>query len=765
MRHAWRRLLIGGLPVVLAAPWLGEAGEQLAYALVAAAAVVAVVAGVRAYRPARPWSWWLLAAGPAAGGLSCLVWGIGFLAGADLTDVPVLTIVYLAMYLFFAAGIVAVTPAGQGSALSGLAEAGIAACTAAVVVWVFLLDPFVNDRGGWASGGEIVVYPLVDLLVLAAAVRLVVSAGVRTRSHTFLLLAAAALVSADVVYFLSVVAGGSWSGTGVSVAGWLLFHLLTGAAAVHPSMADAPGSRRSSAGRWTTGVYLVVVLVGPAITAYAFLKDLREGEFDAGDIVVPLTATAIIAVLLVIRLSHAGALVARRATELQVALEEQAALQRRMSHLALHDALTGLPNRLSLEQRIDAAVRDGEPATLLMLDLDGFKHVNDSFGHPVGDALLSGVASRLRTSLDERVLVARLGGDEFAVLLTEDDQSGVTESCGTVLDALRRPVEVRDHRLYVTASIGVRRLDPGATASEALSDADMALHAAKAAGKDRAVSYDTRLRDQQQTRIAVVERLRGALGTDEFAVHYQPILSFGTGGFDAVEALVRWRPPGEAPIFPDSFIPAAEDSGLIVRLGEWVLRRACRDAAVWHERHGTKVTVNVSPRQLREPDFAAKVARALRDTGLPAPALILEITEGVLVSTGDHASQSLAHLTELRAAGVGVAVDDFGTGYSSLAYLRDLPIDILKIDKSFLPVGEDAEAGQRTALVRTIVGMAHDLGLTTVAEGVETPEQAALLISLGCDKGQGYLYARPAPAAETDQLLSVLPAARLRTFS
>jgi EAL domain-containing protein (putative c-di-GMP-specific phosphodiesterase class I) len=308
--------------------------------------------------------------------------------------------------------------------------------------------------------------------------------------------------------------------------------------------------------------------------------------------------------------------------------------------------------------------------------------------------------------------------------------------------------------LHVSASIGVRAADGPADAVHLLGDADLAMYAAKAAGKDCAVWYEPALRDCQVARIRLVEQLRLAVDAGEFAVFYQPIVDLGTSETVAVEALVRWLPPGQPMIGPDRFIPAAEDSGLIVALGEWVLRQACRDAAGWHRQHGTAVTVNVSPRQLMEPDYAATVNRALRDSGLPPTALILEITEGMLVGAANRDDRTIAQLTALRRQGVRVAVDDFGTGYSSLAYLRDLPIDILKIDRSFLPADGSGAADRQLSFVRTIVDLAHNLRLAAVAEGVETPAQVAVLRELGCDKGQGYHFGRPSGAAETTEVLA-----------
>jgi EAL domain-containing protein (putative c-di-GMP-specific phosphodiesterase class I) len=281
----------------------------------------------------------------------------------------------------------------------------------------------------------------------------------------------------------------------------------------------------------------------------------------------------------------------------------------------------------------------------------------------------------------------------------------------------------------------------------------MALHAAKAAGRDQITAYDRELSERKLAAARTVDRLRGAIGRDELLVHYQPLVRLADERMVGVEALLRWQPAGETMVMPDWFIPQAEDSGLIVPIGAWVLREACRTAAGWHRQHGSVVSVNVSPRQLREPDFGVQVLDALRAAALPAAALILEITEGVLVASGTVTEQAIRHLSMLREQGVRVAIDDFGTGYSSLAYLRDLPIDHIKIDKSFMPPPGAADPATRT-IVKAVIDLAAGLGLGAIAEGVETAEQVGLLRELGCERAQGYYFARPVPAPEAARLLA-----------
>jgi EAL domain-containing protein (putative c-di-GMP-specific phosphodiesterase class I) len=301
--------------------------------------------------------------------------------------------------------------------------------------------------------------------------------------------------------------------------------------------------------------------------------------------------------------------------------------------------------------------------------------------------------------------------------------------------------------------VGLRLLEAGASADDLVRDADLALYAAKALGKDQVVEFSPRLREERIEGSRTIERLRSALADEDLEVWYQPIVALPGGRPAAVEALLRWRSSDGPAVPPDRFIPAAEASGLIVPLGEWAVRQACRDVAAWHREYGTVLSVNVSPLQLREPGFAALVRDGLAEAGLPASALMLEITEGVLMGRGGRADIGIAQLTELRAEGVRIALDDFGTGYSSLAYLRDLPIDALKIDRSFLP-SDSADAAQRTPLVRAIVELATALGLSTIAEGVENECQAEQLRELGCQWAQGNRFGAAVAAPEVRALLA-----------
>jgi diguanylate cyclase (GGDEF)-like protein len=420
-------------------------------------------------------------------------------------------------------------------------------------------------------------------------------------------------------------------------------------------------------------------------------------------------------------------------------------------HQATHDQLTGLPNRSLVQDRLGQAlvrtVRTDRPTTVFFVDLDRFKLVNDFLGHPTGDRVLIEIGERIRRCIRPTDTVGRLSGDEFVVLCEDLEPAEAEAVASRIAQAVARPLTIDDRDTRVTASIGIARADGSMSAEHVLGDADMALYRAKERGRARIEHYDEALRARMARRLRTEQSLRAALAEGQLALHYQPTVWSPTGAVVGMEALLRWNHPDWGLVAPSEFVAIAEETGLIVPIGSWVLEQACLDARRWQatrpELAEVSLSVNLSARQLVDPALVPTVTRALDQSGLPPDQLWLELTESALM---DDAGATIETLDELRAAGVRFAVDDFGTGYSSLSYLRRFPVDALKIDRSFVH-GVDRRS-EDAAIVRAILLLAEALGLTPVAEGVETAEQAQALTELGCRIYQGFFYARPAPLAE-----------------
>jgi len=425
----------------------------------------------------------------------------------------------------------------------------------------------------------------------------------------------------------------------------------------------------------------------------------------------------------------------------------------RADEMARHDLLTGLPNRLLLRERLKEALgrleRTGEACAVLLIDLDRFKPVNDTLGHPMGDALLKKVADRLRSTVRPTDTVARIGGDEFVIL-----QTGVREASDTqalarrIVDLIGRTYMVDGHLLTIGASVGVALApNDGAEAETLLKNADLALYRAKLDGRATYRFFEQEMDARMQVRRRLELDMRQALARREFHLHYQPQMQLDGNRVVGCEALIRWQHPTRGMVSPLDFIPLAEEIGLIVPIGEWVMRQACRDAVTWPA--PISVAVNVSPAQFKSERLVEMVMSALAASGLPATRLEVEITEGVLLQENDKTLQTLHRLREL---GVRVSMDDFGTGYSSLSYLRSFPFDKIKIDRSFVSDLSGKRDGE--AIIRAIAGLGKSLGMTTVAEGVETADQMARIRAEGCTDVQGYLISKPVPAAEVLTFLS-----------
>jgi diguanylate cyclase (GGDEF)-like protein/PAS domain S-box-containing protein len=434
-------------------------------------------------------------------------------------------------------------------------------------------------------------------------------------------------------------------------------------------------------------------------------------------------------------------------------------LNDKLAHQAQHDALTGLPNRLLFQDRLGQALaqarRNHQEVAVIYMDLDRFKHINDTLGHSAGDALLCQAAARLDSCVRRSDTLARLGGDEFCVVLAElDDPRDAMRAAKNIVEAMRLPFNVEGRELFVTISLGISLFpDDGEDGETLMVNADVAMYRAKELGRDNFQWFAADMNVMARERMELEWHLRYAMQLGQLSLLYQPQCD-AQGEVQAFEALMRWRHPTLGEVSPSRFIPLAEDSGLIVSMGEWALRKACEQAVAWRQsgHPSLRISVNVSALQFNRVDWVDTVRRTLQDTGLAPEALELEITESLLL---ESARETSAHLFELRRLGVGVAIDDFGTGYSSLSYLHKLPITTLKVDQSFVrEIGQGpAEGREEAPIIRTIIALAHNLGMSVVAEGVETEAQRELLVRLGCEGMQGFLLHRPLSVEQASALL------------
>jgi diguanylate cyclase (GGDEF)-like protein len=590
-------------------------------------------------------------------------------------------------------------------------------------------------------------YSVASVVTLAGVVLVAARARGRWLVPVLLLCAGLAVRAVGRVTMVGLLIRGHYDAGGPLDLFWPVGFLLMAAAAVCPPAAAAGAVRLASpAERGTRARVLLPYLpVAVALIAAAVAgPGLRGPGLVLGSV-------AVIVLLL--------------ARQVLTALDN-AAFAAEETRMAYSDPLTGLGNRALLAAEVARAQRvargGGGRLSLLLLDLDGFKAVNDSLGHEAGDRLLIRLAQRLVATVGPDDVVARLGGDEFAVLVEASAPGAGLRTARRLLDALGAPVEFSGRTVRVTVSIGVVEQvggDPG----DVLRDADVAMYAAKSAGKACVRQFEPAMRRAVVAKAELEADLRHALDRGEFSLRFQPVVDLDSREVRGAEALVRWQHPRRGLLAPAAFVPLAEEIGLVGELDGWVLEEACLTAAGWQAlKPGVTVSVNVTADRFASTDLVGAVADALADTGLPPHCLTLELTETALVA---DAEATISRLTALGALGVQVAIDDFGTGYSSLAYLHRLPASILKIDKSFVEgLGTNAES---TALVRVIMGLAETFGLRTVAEGVESESQRALLRALGCTTAQGYLFAPPLPADELAALLAGpsrgVGAARLRT--
>jgi diguanylate cyclase len=748
-RPYWLVVLLIGGGVALIGPALPVAPWLVVNTALHALCLAIMVAGLRRHRSSARAAWRLVIIGRVVWAATGAYWNLSFLLYGHAPYPSSLALGFFIQYPLITAGLLMIANRRDARRTThALIDAAIITGGLSVLLWTFAVEPFVHlDRLGAVQLTTGSAFTICDLLVLAALVRLAILSGRPDLGTGLLSASVVALLGADVVFCTTnlAVQGSGFVAPPVPNLLWQLSAVLAAAAALHPA-ARRPDPRRrvprdGLVARWQLAAFVLLALLVPAVPVAVAALDGRSASSAPERYLVPAAIATVVSVLLVVRLGMVVQVADRRAVELQRSLGQRDALERELHHRAMHDPLTGLANRTLLVERLDRATPG---LSMLLLDLDGFKDVNDTLGHPAGDELLIEVSRRLRAALPAAELLARLGGDEFAVLWhTEGDD----DTPHRVLACLRPVYQIAGRDVHVTGSVGLLTLEDQVTSADALRDADLALYAAKDAGKDQIARFTLDLRVARDRHSELTAGLRRAVARDELAVHYQPVVRLADGQVTAVEALLRWTPP-DGPVPPTTFIPVAEATGLIIPIGWWVLRRACLEARRWFVEHGICVTVNVSGHQLREADFVDTVLAVLAQTGLPGRALVLELTETTLITA------SVGELDKLREHGVRVAIDDFGTGYSSLSYLVQLPVDILKIDRAFTgPPGQPA--AHHWAFTRAILELAESLKLDTIAEGVETTEQAATLRALDCPYAQGYLYSRPVPAARIDELLAL----------
>ncbi|PWK31679.1 diguanylate cyclase (GGDEF)-like protein [Actinoplanes xinjiangensis] len=741
MPSQWGRWLVVGLTRIwcwwLAVGVLATTGyfllpasslaARVCYNVIGLAAVVAILVGVRLYRPQRPGVWYWVAAGQLLAVLGDITYDYYLY---ELGRVPYPSIAdafYLASYPLRIMGLLLLSRRRQPGGQTGrLIDAAIAAIGLGLVLWTFILHPTVADRSAPALARVVsTVYPLADLLLLVMLAWLFTDPRNRTPSSRLLNAAAATLLAADTSYSVMIIYFNAdpFAVDAVFVASTLLW----AAAALHPSMAADPAvvrlprSTEQSVARLCAPA--ACSLLGPAL-----LLSPYAGENTIDGTVV--ACTTIVLILLTI-------------ARMALILTQLKWRSRDLERLAMQDEMTGLANRRRFENALREAMAVGS-AQVALLGLNGFKNVNDELGRAVGDRALASLAQRLARTVPDDALLARMGGDEFAVLLPGGSASESGALVTQLAAQLREPVHAGGHDLLVGVGIGLadgERDDP----MEVLRRAETAMYAAKRAGQAYR-RWEPALDEQSTGHAKLGAEMRIGLDAGQFRVVYQPIVAFPEGRIAAVEALVRWEHPHRGTVSPAHFVPVAEQNGLIVELGAWILRTACRQMARWRAELGVsapdKVSVNVSARQLARPGFATSVADILAETGLAPNHLAVEVTETAVFEGG----QAVTTLHELRKLGVQIALDDFGTGHSALGLLQTVPVDILKVDKSF--VDNVTEAGRHSAIAEALIQISTELGMTAVAEGVETAEQADALSRLGYTLLQGYYFSRP--VAEPD---------------
>lgn len=744
-------LVIAGLAI----PWALLHGADLlgplhnaTFLLLGTVAVTATIMAVRVHRPRVRWPWWCIAAALVlflVGGALRVVFGTLGDLSADRSLLP--DMVTLPGYMLLGAGMLGIARTQRepdSVDLDTILDGLVAALAALALAWVFLVNPVLfHENAPLPVRILLASYPPMSVFIVAITARIAFSAtNERTPAHYALFAVMSFLVAGDVLYMIADAGLADLPRSLVDLP-YALAYALTAAAVVHPSMASLtnPDRVHETAPTRPRLVFVAGALAVPTIVTIVHHEALVADRIALAVIILSLTATAIWRVFR--------------------ALHAHARAQARLAHQATHDVLTGLPNRIQAQAHLAEVLRTNHDLSrgpaILFLDVDRFKLINETFGHEFGDQLLVAIARRLEHNTEPDDFVGRIGSDEFVVIMAKPVSS---KQAAVHAERLRLtfhvPFTIGESEIYASASIGIAVHNDAreATEPEALiRDADTAAYQAKLAGRDGVAVFDPAMRGQAAERVALERDLRLAQARDQLSLFYQPILDAPTGAITGVEALLRWTHPVLGDMPREKFVPIAEESGLIMEIGDWVIHEACRQLAYWRRHVSVAedlyVAINLSMRQLRDPRLLETIASAIAEHDLPADALHLELTESLLM---DNPIASAEVLGTLRVLGVGLSIDDFGTGYSSLAHLKRFPVTEVKIDRGFV-IGLDDEDSSDETLVSAIVAMAGALGMRTVAEGVETEHQMDRVRRLGCDLIQGHFHSRPVTAEKLPEVL------------
>ncbi len=729
MRNLWKIWLVGAAALTTIYFFVEKSPESklVLYNGVGLVSLILLLVGIwkNKPKPIAPWMWF-------AGGLASFLTAdviyyiIELQSGDAGPPFPNLADgFYLAMYPLMIIGLIKmVNEVAPGRSRASFIDAAVVGIAMFGTLWVLFVDDFFVSDTSFGSLFVSLAYPVMDVALLAVAARLVVTVHLKHPPFAFIVTAIGSLAVADTGYQIYLSNGTFRTGLFID-AFWLLFYVGFAIAALHPTVARRPPEPEDQ--DRLTPVQLVIMFVA---TLSVPLIDLFWGNL--ADRVVTIAASAMLFMLILTRVF-----------DLMKTVEKG---KDRLRHDAEHDSLTGLANRVLFAERTKAALAKNDkshPVAVLFIDLDDFKTVNDSLGHQAGDQLLAEVATRLGTVVREGDTVARFGGDEFAVLLESAvDRRAATNVARRALESLGDPIDLGDRSVRAMASIGIAMDTDGTSDVDSIMrNADVAMYLSKSRGKGRFEIFEAEMHEEAMERLDLKADLQKALDEKQFQLHYQPIFDLPTGKVRLVEALIRWKHPERGMIQPDRFIALAEENGMIVPIGDWVIREACRQAAQWHKIPGCEdisVSVNLSMRQLQDDQLINSLTNAIAASGIAANRLVLEITESMLAIDADL---SVGILGQLKTIGVKLAIDDFGTGYSSFSYLKAYPVDCIKIDRSF--INELHRSSTSSALVEAIVNLSRALGAYTVAEGIEYSDQAGILRKLGCDRGQGFYHCRP----------------------